>query len=136
MNAEQLARLAHIGQLDKSGEAYANHPMRVAANFEPGSAEWEIAWLHDVVEDCGVEVADLRSLFGDEAAEAVALLSRNIDDGRDYYERIKQSPMALKVKLADIADNLDPERLDRLDDKTRARLVKKYEAALAILGGK
>jgi hypothetical protein len=37
------------------------------------------------------------------------------------------------VKRADIADNLSPARMARLDDETRARLEIKYATALRLL---
>ena len=42
--------------------------------------------------------------------------------------------MALAVKLADLADNTDPVRLNRLPDDTQARLRTKYRSAYRCLG--
>lgn len=42
-------------------------------------------------------------------------------------------PLALTVKLADLADNSDPQRLARLDAATRERLITKYARARAEL---
>ena len=47
----------------------------------------------------------------------------------DYYTRIRANPLALRVKLADIADNADESRLALLDEKTAARLRRKYANA-------
>ena len=44
-------------------------------------------------------------------------------------------PLARAVKLADIADNSHPARLAALDEASRARLVRKYEAARQALLG-
>jgi hypothetical protein len=38
------------------------------------------------------------------------------------------------VKHADLDDNSDPDRLGRLDEATRVRLVAKYEQARRLLG--
>ena len=62
-------------------------------------------------------------------------MSRNWDDAYHYYERIKDLPLALRVKLADIADNADESRLALLDDATANRLRRKYARALRMLGG-
>ena len=43
--------------------------------------------------------------------------------------------VALRVKLADIADNADESRLALLDSKTAARLRRKYAEARKALGG-
>jgi hypothetical protein len=50
--------------------------------------------------------------------------------GAGYYENIKLFPLAVDVKFADIHDNLDPKRMERLDPETRTRLRKKYAKAL------
>jgi hypothetical protein len=38
------------------------------------------------------------------------------------------------VKRADIADNMSPDRLSRLDEATQERLLAKYTSALRQLG--
>jgi len=48
--------------------------------------------------------------------------------------RVRANEIALWVKLADIADNTDPERISRLDEDTRKRLAKKYSKSLRFLG--
>ncbi|MEG0193129.1 MAG: hypothetical protein RR698_08180 [Stenotrophomonas sp.] len=48
--------------------------------------------------------------------------------------RIATDPLALKVKLADIADNADETRLASQDVATAQRLRDKYRDALAALG--
>ena len=66
--------------------------------------------------------------------DAVVALTHLKNEPRDhYYERIKKNPLALAVKLADIEDNTDPERLALLDEGTRSRLEKKYAKAIAAL---
>ena len=135
--AAALARAAHEGQVDKAGAPYAAHPARVAARVADDPVAAAVAWLHDVVEDTGVDVAQLRrDGFPDEVLDAVLLLTR--DDAvpaSDYYRAIRANPIALRVKLADIADNSDPARLATLDEPTRERLRRKYSHALAVLSG-
>ena len=63
-----------------------------------------------------------------------ALTHREGETRADYYQRILLSPLALRVKAADIDDNADPERLARLDRATRERLTAKYEKARKLLG--
>jgi len=63
-----------------------------------------------------------------------ALTHREGETRADYYQRILLSPLALRVKAADIDDNADPERLARLDPATRDRLVLKYQTARKALG--
>lgn len=133
--AEALARAAHDGQVDKAGAPYAAHPARVAARVAADPVAAAVAWLHDVVEDTGVDIARLRrDGFPAAVLDAVLLLTR--DDAvpaEVYYRAIRANPIALRVKFADIADNSDPARLATLDEPTRERLRRKYSHALAVL---
>lgn len=89
-----------------------------------------IAWLHDVVEDTDVQLADLRTQFPPQVVDAVDAISHRPDELRaDYYTRVVSNPLARQVKLADIDDNTDPARTAVLDDATRSRLAAKYAAA-------
>lgn len=119
--------------MDKSGQPYIGHPARVAARTRDqgdGNQVEAVAWLHDVVEDTEVTLADVESAFGVEIAQAVDAMTRRPDEEPDrYYARVADNPIALRVKRADIADNLDPERTARLDPATKARLAAKYEHA-------
>ena len=136
LRAHALATRAHAGQLDKSGEAYIDHPRRVArlAGRSGGTTEQIVAaLLHDVVEDTDVTLADLDE-FGAGVVQLVdALTHRNGEPNADYYDRITRTPAAVLVKLCDIYDNLDPTRLHRLDEATQARLRIKYGVALVAL---
>jgi len=131
--ARALATEAHAGQIDKAGQPYIGHVSRVAARVR-GDADAEVvAWLHDVVEDCPGSAAQVQA-FPPAVQHAVQLLSRNaLADPDQYYARIATDPLALKVKLADIADNGDESRLAALDAATAERLRLKYRHALAQL---
>jgi len=134
-DAIQLARRAHEGQLDKSGRPYIAHPLRVMG-YVSGEHERMTAVLHDVVEDTEVTLADLTSAgCPTEVVAAVEAISRGPDEPQDsYLARVLANPLALVVKRADIADNLSPDRMARLDPATQDRLRAKYEAALRTLG--
>ncbi|KXX58406.1 HD domain-containing protein [Rhodococcus sp. LB1] len=132
--AEQIASAAHDGQVDKAGQPYIAHPARVAARVGGDERAVAAAWLHDVVEDSDVTLADLEESFPVEVTAAVdALTRRGGEDPADYYARVRQVPLALTVKLADLADNSDPQRLAQLDAATRDRLTAKYARARAEL---
>lgn len=136
IRARQLAEEAHAGQTDKAGEPYIGHVSRVARSVVPQEPLFiATALLHDVVEDSGVTLDDLAAEgFPPEVVAAVGLLTRQKDvSAEEYYRRIRSNPIALAVKLSDIADNADPERLARLDTSTRARLTTKYLNALSSL---
>lgn len=140
-DAESVARLAHAGQVDKSGAAYVEHPRRVAERVA-GRASDEVrevavcaAWLHDVVEDTGVTLDGVRDGFGIEVATVVDALTKRGGESRDdYFARVLDAgPVAVMVKTADLDDNTSEERVALLDPATRDRLARKYEHARAAL---
>lgn len=134
-DAIQVARRAHEGQLDKSGRPYIGHPLRVMGALR-GEHERMTAVLHDVVEDTSVTLADLTEAgCPPEVLDAVAAISKQPgEDQSAYLARVAANPIALAVKRADIADNMSPDRMARLDTATQDRLRAKYESALRQLG--
>ena len=125
-----LAILSHEGQTDKTGEPYILHPLRVMQNVTPRNRV--AAVLHDVIEDNPrVNTTGLLTNgISAEQVELVWLLTRRPDvPSRDYYAAIKANPDALEIKLADIDDNTDPERLAKLDPEVSDRLIRKYNDA-------
>lgn len=132
--ARTLAMEAHAGQVDKAGHPYIGHVGRVAAAVRGDDEAEAVAWLHDVIEDCPAFAGQVQA-FPAPLQDAVRLLSRtSAADADTYYARISADPLALKVKLADIADNADEARLASLDAATAERLRDKYRRALAALG--
>lgn len=138
--AREIATRAHRGQTDKTGADYIDHPRRVAqrvrhyAAAEQQDAAQVVAWLHDVVEDTGVTLDDLREDFTEDIVAGVdAMTRRPGEDGDDYYRRVAAHPLARAVKQADLDDNTDPARTALLDEDTRARLARKYAHAREVL---
>lgn len=133
VNAEATARGAHAGQLDKLGDDYIRHVERVARRvWTP--LEMVVAWLHDVVEDTNVTLTALRVHYPEWVVVAVDAITHAANEPRHaYYERVRGNPIALSVKVADIADNTDPRRLLRLPAGEMTRLMKKYADALYML---
>ncbi|MBH0081965.1 hypothetical protein [Salinibacterium sp. SWN167] len=132
-----IASIAHRGQTDKLGYDYIDHPARVAESFDwlNQPVEHCAAWLHDVIEDTDITATDLlKAGMLPEIVEAVVLLTRRADVAdADYYERIRQHPVALAVKLADIDDNLAEWRFRKLDYDLQERLSNKYFHARQLL---
>ena len=67
--ARIFAEKSHGGQFRKNGiQPYFTHPSRVAAAIQqyPNSTPQMVAaaYLHDVVEDCGVSIATIEDRFG------------------------------------------------------------------------
>lgn len=139
----ELMRAAHEGQMDKSGQPYYLHPLRVAMRVAHCSAaERHAALLHDVVEDTPVIIAALAEHgYSDEVLELVALLTRNTPEGeshRQYMARIVASGnvRAMRVKLADVYDNMSPARTRSLPPHERGivhRFRRDADAVLAAL---
>lgn len=135
--ARAVATIAHSGQVDKIGNAYIGHPSRVAERLNQSYGDQAVAWLHDVLEDTDVTPEMLKDVGIPASVIAdVELLTRDPhEQPSDYYDRIRQSSRARRVKLADIADNSNVDRLSQItDDATVARLVRKYAKARAFLG--
>lgn len=135
--ADAIAERAHRGQVDKVGGEYIVHPRSVASRVAPREPEYiATALLHDVIEDSSFTANDLRKAgIPESVVVAVTLLTRTDDVAPiDYYAGIRTDQMALAVKLADLADNTDPERLERLPADTQDRLRSKYRLAYSELG--
>ena len=109
--AYNIASKAHKGQKDKGGEDYFKHPLAVS-NKLSGEKDKIVALLHDVIEDTDVTVNDLKKAgFSDEVVLAVSVITKKADeDYEEYLNRVKQNPIALRVKIADMEHNSDISR--------------------------
>jgi (p)ppGpp synthase/HD superfamily hydrolase len=132
--AIRFAAIKHAEQVDNGGQPYIGHPLRVMAYLldpelaaQPDLETLQAAVLHDVVEDCGVTVEEIRVKFGADVAMALDALSRRQGETYfDYIRRCAQNEIAAVVKVADIRDNSDPRRGDY-------SWPGRHEKALAIL---
>ena len=131
--ALKLCYEAHKDQLDKSGIPYVFHPFHLAEQMQDEDTT-VAALLHDVVEDTHYTFADLEQMgFSETVIAALRLLTHDENvPYMDYVAQIKPNPIAKAVKLADLAHNSDPSRLDGMDDRTIARM-QKYEKARQLL---
>lgn len=109
--AIEIAAKAHAGQLDKGGQPYILHPLRVMLALTSDEARMA-AVLHDVLEDTYVSIVDLRLQgFPQTVLDAVeALTRREGETYTGYVLRASENPIARAVKLADLRDNMDPSR--------------------------
>ena len=130
-----LAIELHKDQKGILGEPYILHVERVACNFPNDSIEYLVALLHDTVEDTEVTIDDLRYLgLPESVLKAVDAITHRIHEPLvEYYARIKCNPLATKVKLADVMDNLRTYRMQKLPKETQVRLMRKYRSALKVL---
>lgn len=130
-----LAEEIHSGQKDRYGKPYIQHPFRVMIKM--GTPTGKItAVLHDVIEDSDLTVKDLEKQgFPADIVFAVDCLSKRDGEKYDnYIERVKASPLAVEVKLADLEDNMDIRRASAFDEDLCRRL-KKYHRAWRNLQG-
>jgi len=130
--AIQLATRLHAGQVDKAGEDYIQHPLRVMQAVDGETAKI-VAVLHDTLEDTAIALSDLEESFGSEVAAAVQALTRSPEeDYFDFIRRVKQNAIATAVKVADLHDNMNLSRLPTVTEKDMARYAK-YQKALELL---
>ena len=128
--AIQIATEAHRGQVDKAGNDYILHPLRV---MELGNTLEEkiVGVLHDVVEDTDWTFERLAdegfSPIILDALRCVTKLSE--DEPYDHFiSRVQANPLAITVKLNDLSDNMDIRRLKALTEKDFIRLQKYHKA--------
>ncbi len=127
-DAIAFAAAAHAGQVDKAGKPYILHPLRVMLRME-GVERQVVGVLHDVVEDCGVSLDEISVRFGEPVAAALDALSRREGESYDdFIERCGANDLARSVKWADIRDNSDLSRLDKITGADLQR-VEKYRKA-------
>ncbi len=116
--ALEIATKVHKGQVDKAGEDYINHPLRVANSLQ-NEDEIIVALLHDTIEDTNVTAEYLlNSGFSRKIVDAVLALTRRKDESYDdFIIRCKENEIAKKVKIRDILDNLNLSRLKEITDE-------------------
>ncbi|MEX1061950.1 MAG: hypothetical protein WEC39_02490 [Patescibacteria group bacterium] len=107
MNAREFALLKHAGQKWGPHYPYSEHLDRVASFFPADSLRWELAHLHDTLEDTNTTYDEIHTYFGINLARKVRLLSKLEDtDIFVYYQAIAKDVDAWSVKLADLEVNL------------------------------
>ena len=153
MNLEKTIKIAveaHTGQVDKGGNPYILHPLRVMLSLDT-EEERIVGVLHDVVEDCeGWSWERLREQgCSDEIIEALQSVSKTPEEEKQFKEmddpdekmehylqfiqRAKANKTGRNVKVADIEDNLDLKRMKQITLHDIHRL-RRYSAALDLIG--
>ena len=133
--ARAWAIKAHAGQKDKAGKDYFKaHVAAVADGVKGDSIAEAVAFLHDTVEDTSVTMADIRTGFPKEVADAVSALTHS--KGVPYAEYlwcVQQNPIAVKVKLSDLRSNMDLTRLPYAPTEKDLERTRKYKRAYTML---
>ena len=131
--AYSFAKTAHKDQVRKDGKPYISHPVAVALILAKLGFNEDVvsaALLHDVVEDCGITLDDLKIEFNANVAELVDCVSaidkeKFVFDKDDLYESLdfekqsieeqsfkkliaigKKNPLGFCIKFADRLHNL------------------------------
>ena len=127
--AIQIAVEAHRGQKDKAGAPYILHPLRVMMSFN-SEKEMTVAVLHDVIEDSDWTAEQLRDEgFSKEIILAVECVTKRKGESyEDFVERSKRNPIARKVKIADLEDNMNIFRIGKLTEDDLKRLERYHRA--------
>ncbi len=137
-DAKALAAEHHAGQTDKLGIEYIAHVTDVADRVRgEGPAIEAIAWLHDVVEDTEVTLAEIEESFGKAIRDGVDAMTHREDEDyfEDYLPRLAANPNAVLVKIADASHNWGKVHLLKGADPDRAAgLDRKYRRVLEFLG--
>jgi len=127
---------AHEGQKRVSGEAYMEHCVEVAkilADLHLDGFSIAAGLIHDVVEDTGIGLADLREEFGDDVALIVdgvtklgkvqfrSTAEQQVENYRKLLLSMAQDARVILVKLADRLHNM--RTLDALRPEKRRRIA-------------
>ena len=85
-----------------------------------------VSVLHDVVEDTGWKIQDLRKeKFSDKILDAVEAITRHDGESKtSYIKRVKKNPLATRVKLNDLEDDMNIRRFPKFKKKDFKRLRK------------
>ena len=132
-DAIRLAMEAHRGQLDKFGQPYVLHPLRVMFRLTT-ETDRIVGVLHDVIEDTATTADDLRKLgYSEETLQALdGVTKREGESYEDFVQRSKGNLISRRVKLADLEDNMDLRRLPTVTAHDVERLAR-YRRAWAVL---
>ena len=128
-----LAATQHAGQLDKGGQPYILHPLRLMLQFSNPTLQI-IAVLHDILEDTATTAEDLKALgFSAEIIKSIQALTKQTGESRlEAAKRTTLNPLATQVKYVDVLDNMNLSRINNPTARDFARL-EEYKEVLEIL---
>ena len=128
MDAYEFACNSHTGQFRDSGEPFISHPIEVAKILANLGADVETiisGLLHDVVEECNIELKEIQNRYGEtfasivdgvtkisnlklnEKLEAAEIKSRmKVETIRKMLIALSSDPRIIIVKLADRLHNM------------------------------
>lgn len=126
--AIRLAAKVHRGQVDRFGNPYVLHVMRVMMRGQD-LEEQILGALHDVLERSEMTVDDIvKKGFSPRVVKALQHITRDPQETYEQYiDRVVQDNLAIRVKLHDLADKMDLLHVDQLDPAD----LKRYNRQLA-----
>ena len=137
-----IAAAVHEGQTDKNGAPYILHPLRVMMRMNCESSRIA-AILHDAIEDSRDHPPEKRWTldrlrehgFSEKVIEAVDGVTDRKGQGETYEEFVQRAGANLisrAVKIADLEDNMNLQRLGQTRRKDFDRLEKYHRAWLTL----
>src|SRR5437762_12007236 len=142
--AFRFAANAHEGQQRRSGEDFINHPWgaaKICAELRLDEQTIAAALLHDVVEDTGADIKEVRDEFGDEIAQLVEgvtkltriqFQSREQAEAENYRKMIVAMAQDVRVILIKLADRLHNMRT--IEYLGKQKQVQKAKETLEVYG--
>lgn len=137
-NAYNIAVVKHAGVRRKSGDAYIDHPLRVAKylqdkGFSPKFVA--VALIHDVVEDSDYTLEDLRKHgFDDTIRDGVdSVTKREGESAQESMDRAANNEIGTAVKMSDNTDNSSRSQLEFLTVKKRLKAEIQYTERRRVL---
>src|SRR4051812_33075208 len=140
--AFDYAAHAHAGQVRQSGQEFIYHPWgaaKILAGLQLDEPTLAAALLHDVVEDTGVDIDEIRTEFGDEIATLVQgvtkltrvqFQSREHAEAENYRKLIVAMAEDLRVILIKLADRLH--NLRTIEYLGKQKQIQKAKEALEV----
>lgn len=128
--AIDIAVTAHKGQKDKTGNPYVLHLFSVMMKGKTDE-EKICGILHDLVEDTPWTFDQLRKEgFSEKIIAALECVTKKSEDENydDFIQRILPNPLAVRVKMNDLEDNMDVRRIPELNEDALKRLNKYLKA--------
>ncbi|MBR5662376.1 MAG: phosphohydrolase [Bacilli bacterium] len=127
--AEVIAEEMFKGVKDKEGRPYIEH-LHFVSEAQPTESGKIVGLLHDLIEDTDTTLLELQEVgFSDKILYSLILLTKV--KGTPYSEYIDKilasgDEIALRVKEADMRNNMDPERIARLAPEYQEKFNLKY----------
>lgn len=128
-----IATKAHHNQFDKAGKPNILHPLRLMMQLS-SEFEMSVAVLHEVVEDSSWSFDDLIAAgISHQVRSTLKLLTHDkITPYLDYIKNLANDPIARRIKILDLKDNMDMARIPNPSDLDTLRL-ERYRDALIFL---